>query len=49
MVDSVLGPAEYVAGWFGTDSVGNEVSSGVYFYRGHFCDTTYTRKMVLLR
>jgi hypothetical protein len=35
--------------WDGTDSYGNRVSSGTYFYRLSVDDMTVTRKMILLK
>jgi len=40
---------EYSTEWDGTDSDGNEVSTGIYFYRIQAGDYTDTRKMLLLR
>ncbi len=40
---------EHKLTWDGTDESGNQVSSGVYFYRVQFENDSQTRKMVLMK
>jgi len=47
--DGVLETGTYLVEWDGTDSRGNSVASGIYFYRMQTPDFTSVRKMVLLR
>ena len=35
--------------WYATDDFGNPVSAGVYLYRLHGGDKTFTRKMILMK
>ena len=35
--------------WYATDDFGNPVSAGIYLYRLHGGDKTYTRKMILMK
>ncbi|UCF04894.1 MAG: VCBS repeat-containing protein [bacterium] len=49
LVDDFRKKGEYTMKWSGTNNRGNNIASGVYFYRleaGHYTDT---KKMVLLR
>jgi len=43
------GPAGYTFTWDGSDSRGQSVSSGIYFYRLRFGDDLLVRKMTLIR
>lgn len=49
LVSEDKGPGEYVAVWRGRDDSGNDVGSGVYFYRIEIGDYRVDRKMVLLK
>jgi hypothetical protein len=49
LVDDSQGPGTYNINWDGTDSLGRQVSSGVYFYRLVAGDFVSTRKMVVLK
>jgi flagellar hook assembly protein FlgD len=44
-----LGPGPYSVHWDGTNSDGQTVSSGVYFYKMQADGFSATRKMMLLR
>lgn len=49
LVDNVLEAGNNQVTWLGRDNQGNDVSSGVYFYRMTAGKETATKKMVLLR
>jgi predicted CXXCH cytochrome family protein len=49
LVNSQLTPATYLVDWNSTNSAGNQVSSGVYFYRIVAGDFVNVKKMVLVR
>jgi hypothetical protein len=49
IVDQDLSAGAYTATWDAVDSSGNQVSSGVYFYRMEAGDFTATRSMTLLK
>ncbi|UCE20100.1 MAG: T9SS type A sorting domain-containing protein [Gemmatimonadota bacterium] len=49
LVDEVREPGYYTVTWDGRDQYGNEVSSGVYFYRLTAAGITATRRMVLMK
>ena len=49
LVNEKLAAGKYVADWNGRSSGGNEVASGIYFYRLHSEQFTQTKKMVLLK
>ena len=49
LAKDVKGPGYYKAFWNGSDNNGQQVSSGVYFYRFNSNKYTSTRKMVLLK
>jgi M6 family metalloprotease-like protein len=49
LVDKAQEPGNYVVTWNGKDHSGNEVSSGVYFYRIEAGDFIQTKRMVLLK
>ncbi|HUU26956.1 MAG TPA: T9SS type A sorting domain-containing protein [archaeon] len=49
LVDEVKEPGVYHVFWDGTDSRGQDVPSGVYFYRLRAGDQTRVRKMIVLR
>ena len=47
--DRILTPREYRMDWNGTDNNGQQVASGVYFYKLVTENFSKTRKMVLLK
>ena len=49
LVDADEGPGAYHVIWDGRDHKGNEVASGVYFYRICWNGRSQTRRMVLLK
>ena len=49
LVDDVKEPKYYVVTWDGTDRFGNEMASGIYFYRLTAGEFTATRRMLLLK
>lgn len=49
LVDKVVAAGEYTVNWDGTNESGNQVASGVYFYKLYSKDIAKMRKMVLLR
>ena len=49
LVEQKLPAGEYTAHWDGTDTGGNSVASGIYFYRLEVGDFRDTKKMVLLK
>jgi hypothetical protein len=49
LLDCVIGEGYQERIWDGKDSRGNQVSTGVYFYRLVAGDKTLTKKMVLIR
>jgi hypothetical protein len=49
LLDEVVGVGERTVTWDGRDAVGEEVASGIYFYRLEIDSVVLTRKMVLLR
>lgn len=49
LVDDFKGPGQYSVNWDGSDSNGQRVASGVYFYRINAGDFRATRKMVILK
>ncbi|MCE5272546.1 T9SS type A sorting domain-containing protein [bacterium] len=49
LVDRVIAPGQYTVNWDGRGRGGEQLSSGVYFYRLTAGDFNLTRKMVLLK
>jgi hypothetical protein len=49
LVDAYLDPGTYSAAWDGRDNLGNEVASGVYYYRIESDKAFQAGKMILLR
>jgi hypothetical protein len=49
LVDKKLSAGYKIVEWDGKDSQGNEVSTGIYFYKLKAGDFTQTKKMVLLK
>ena len=49
LVDDFQAPGTYNVNWDGTDAMGRQVSSGVYFYRLRAGDFSQTRKMLLVK
>lgn len=48
-IESVSQPGKVTLTWNGKNEAGNDVPSGVYFYRLHASQADLTRKMILLR
>ena len=48
-LDADAGPGSRTVRWDGRDSNGNEVPSGMYFYRLESGDDRQVRKMVLIK
>lgn len=49
VVDERMGPGNHSAVWNGRDRAGNEMGSGIYYYRLVTGETVLTGKMILLR
>ena len=49
LVDEKLSAGYKIVEWDGKDNQGNEVSTGIYFYKLKAGDFTQTKKMVLLK
>ncbi len=49
LVDGFVGPGSYSVTWDGRDRFGNEMASGVFYYRLATADGAVTGKMMLLR
>jgi flagellar hook assembly protein FlgD len=49
LVDELKEAGDYSVNWNGTNSSGQRVSSGVYFYRMSAGDFSAMRKMVILK
>lgn len=49
LVDQEQTPGKYSVTWDGTDSVGDLLASGIYFYRLDAAGFSQTRKMILLK
>jgi flagellar hook assembly protein FlgD len=49
LIDRLLSPGTHSVSWDGTNSSGNSVPGGVYFYRMNADAFVSTRKMVLLK
>lgn len=49
LVDQALEEGTHTATWTGTDNIGNEVGSGLYFYRISAGGKTISKKMMLMR
>jgi hypothetical protein len=49
LVDEPKHPGSYEVRWDGRDEDGNEVASGIYFYKLQAGDFSQTRKMVLVK
>ena len=49
LVDEIPEAGYYTVTWDGKDSAGNDVSSGIYFYRLQAVDFAQTRRMMLLK
>ena len=49
IIDSQMMPGEHTLSWSGKDSMGREVSSGMYFYKLTVGKISYQRKLILLR
>ena len=49
IVDSQMIPGKHTLTWSGKDSMGREVSSGMYFYKLTVGKISYQKKLILLR
>jgi flagellar hook assembly protein FlgD len=49
LVDEDAGPGTFTREWDGTNANGEQVSTGVYFYRLNAGSFAETRKMVLIK
>ncbi len=49
LIDREFEPGRYKFTWNGRDTDGNEVSSGIYFYRIKAGEYVETRKMMMLK
>jgi hypothetical protein len=49
LVDKVYEPGNYEVEWNGTDASGNQVSTGIYFYRMEVNDFVKTRSMLMIK
>jgi hypothetical protein len=49
LTDRRLPPGSYKVQWDGTNDIGEQVASGVYFYRLRTHDQSFTQKMMLLK
>ena len=49
LINDVESAGRKTAVWYATDDFGNPVSAGVYLYRLHGGDKTFTRKMILMK
>ena len=49
IMDSQMMPGKHTLTWSGKDSMGREVSSGMYFYKLTVGELSYQRKLILLR
>jgi flagellar hook assembly protein FlgD len=49
LVDEIQDPGYYTVTWDGRDGSGNEVASGLYFYRLEVGDFTAVKRMVLMK
>jgi flagellar hook assembly protein FlgD len=49
LANAVYGEGEHFVAWDGKDTLGNAVSSGVYFYKLNAGLSTHVKKMVLMR
>jgi flagellar hook assembly protein FlgD len=49
LVNDFKNAGEYSAIWDGRDSIGNQVSSGIYFYKLKTGNFEKTKKMILMK
>tara|TARA_B100000519_G_scaffold193866_1_gene196995 strand:- start:63 stop:2564 length:2502 start_codon:yes stop_codon:yes gene_type:complete len=49
IMDSQMMPGKHTLTWSGKDSMGREISSGMYFYKLTVGELSYQRKLILLR
>ena len=49
IMNSDIKPGKHTVSWSGKDSMGKEVSSGMYFYKLTVGDISYQKKLILLR
>ena len=49
IMDSHMMPGKHTLTWYGKDSMGREVSSGMYFYKLTVGKISYQKKLILLR
>jgi flagellar hook assembly protein FlgD len=49
LVSRNLAAGNHIVNWNGKDNTGNQVSSGVYFYKLQTANSNITKKMLLMK